>query len=110
MSTPETNAIVEPGTAMTWDGKFRDADEALTDPDRVGFAVIGPNAQQVNFVFGANSEVTRIGTGHYRFTYVPTAKGKYEMQAAASGAVAVTGRVTFQVAETRFTEDWINAE
>lgn len=105
----ETTTLVEPGTAIIYTGEFRDEDEVLTDPERVGFALINPNGQQSNFVYGTNAEVTKTATGVYRFTIVPQTTGEYEVQAVGSGVVWATGRRKFRVGQTRFTAGWINA-
>lgn len=107
--TQETTTLVEPGTAIIYTGEFRDDKEDLTDPDRVGFALINPNGQQTNFVFGTNDEVTRVSKGIFRFTVVPQVAGEYEVQAVGSGVVWATGRRKFRVGQTRFTPGWIDA-
>jgi len=103
----ETTTLVEPGTALIYTGEFRDADEALTDPERVGFALINPSGQQTNFVFGTDDEVTQVSTGVYRFTVVPQVPGEYEVQAVGSGVVWATGRRKFRVGQTRFAAGWL---
>jgi hypothetical protein len=105
----ETTTLVEPGTAIIYTGEFRNADDVLADPDRVGFALINPNGQQSNFVFGTDAEVTQVATGVYRFTIVPQVAGEYEVQAVGSGVVWATGRRRFRVGQTRFTAGWIDA-
>jgi hypothetical protein len=105
----ETTTLVEPGTAIIYTGEFRNADDVLADPDRVGFALINPNGQQTNFVFGTDAEVTQASTGIYRFTIVPQVAGEYEVQAVGSGGVWATGRRKFRVGQTRFTAGWIDA-
>lgn len=108
MSTlQETSTVVEPGTAVGYDGMFYNADGVLADPDKVGFAIINPARQQTNFVHGIHQEVAKIAVGHYRFTISPTSSGEYEIQIAGSGAIAVTGRVKFRVGETQFQENWL---
>jgi hypothetical protein len=105
----ETTTLVEPGTAIIYTGEFRDVDDALADPERVGFALINPNGQQTNFIFGTDDEVTKASTGVYRFTIVPQVAGEYEVQAVGSGTVWATGRRKFRVGQTRFTAGWIDA-
>lgn len=105
----ETTTLVEPNTAIIYTGEFRDADEVLTDPDRVGFALLNPNGQQANFVFGTDDEVAKVSTGVYRFTIVPQSAGEYEVQAVGSGVVWATGRRKFRVGQTRFAAGWIDA-
>ncbi|MEL6853518.1 MAG: hypothetical protein AAFO83_00245 [Cyanobacteria bacterium J06607_13] len=108
MPTPEQNLVVEPGTAVSYVGEFLSADNVLTDPDKVGFALIDPSAKQTDFVYGTHPDnVEKIETGRYRFTVIPQVKGSYEIQVAGSGAIAVTGRAKFTVAETRFTSNWL---
>lgn len=104
----ETTTLVEPGTALIYTGEFRNEDDALTDPDRVGFALINPNGQQTNFVYNTDAEVTKVSKGVYRFTIVPQAAGEYEVQAVGSGTVWATGRRKFRVGQTRFTPGWLN--
>jgi hypothetical protein len=63
----------KPGTSVTLDGIFTDADGFLIDPETISFRLMSPDGEETSFVYpGA---ITRAEAGKYSVTVKPDGGG-----------------------------------
>jgi len=92
-----------PGTSVTLDGAFTDADGFMVDPEIVTFRLLSPDGEETSFVYpGA---ITRAEAGKYSVTVKPDGGGVWSWRwETETDGKAFTPEGSFVVATSPFTD------
>ncbi len=74
------NGKLFPGTTMPLSTSFVDENGVGIDPLTVTFRYMSPCGTEVEWVYGTDAELVRIGVGEYQVEVVPDAPGKWCFQ------------------------------
>ena len=92
-----------PGTSVTLDGAFTDADGFMVDPDSVAFRLLSPDGTETAHAYPGG--ITRTGVGTYSVTIKPDRGGvwlwRWETE---TDGKAFTPEGSFVVATSPFTD------
>jgi hypothetical protein len=81
-----------PNTSLRLTIAFRDDDGVLVDPTTVTFKTFDPCCNFVEYVYGTDSEITKLATGRYAADIVPGVSGRwcYVWQTTGAGTTLAT--------------------
>lgn len=77
------------GSQVKVEASFYDEEGVLANPTGVAFAALAPNMTATSYVYGADEEVTKVGTGVFRLTVTLDAPGTWRFRAVGSGALTI---------------------
>lgn len=91
------------GTRSGLTAVFRDGlTEAVGDPTAVSVKTESPSGTITTYVYGVASEVTKLSTGTYRFSFLPNSAGDWFIYGIGAGGLDVVGREKLTVLDTPF--------
>lgn len=82
---------------------FRNSSGVLTDPGTVTFYLEDPTGIETSYVYGSDSEVTKVGTGVYGLSFQPDTSGRWSVLCRGQGTVDQTTQGRIQVNRDPFT-------
>lgn len=71
---------IYPGTSVVLAVQFKDDSGYAADTTAVTFRTINPDGVKTSYVYGTDSEVTKLSTGAYKATIKPDKAGRWHVR------------------------------
>src|SRR5262245_54631763 len=90
------------GDVVNCVGEFRNTSNSLVDPDTVSAKTYSPSGSTATYIYGVDSNLTKLATGRYQLALEPASSGTWYYKFFGTGTNKGAGESSFNVRATFF--------